>query len=251
MIIDTHCHLEQSSYDSLDDVIKRMNGYMISAGCDKKSNQEVLEITKKYANVYGVLGIHPENAEDFQEEDLLFIEEHLQNPKIVGIGEVGLDYHYEGFDSEKQKKLFERQIELAQKYHKTVVVHSRDAIADTYEIMAKYPDVKYVLHCYGSSVEMAQKFLKLNILFGIGGVVTFKNATKLKEVVKFLDLAYIVLETDSPYLAPEPYRGKVNEPSNTEIIASKIAEIKGISKSEVIEKTTQNAIHQFDLDISL
>lgn len=250
MLIDTHCHLEEEYYDSIDEVINRMPGIMITAGCDSKSNQEVLKRIE-HENVYGVIGIHPEFVDSYQEEDFAWIEKHINNPKIVGIGEIGLDYHYDETTKEKQKVLFERQIQLAQKYHKTVVVHSRDAISDTYDIMMKYPDVKYVLHCYSSSIEMAKRFLSLNICFGIGGVVTFKNSNKLKEVVKELPLAYLLLETDSPYLAPEPFRGKQNEPFYTDLVASKIAEIKELEKEEVIQKTALNAIDQFDLPISL
>lgn len=250
MLIDTHCHLEKEYYEDLEAVLKRMPGVMITAGCDCKSNQEVLERIKN-ENVYGVIGIHPEFVDSYQEEDLLWIEKHIQDPKIVGIGEIGLDYHYDETSKKKQKELFEKQIKLAEKYHKTVVVHSRDAIYDTYEIMMKHPDVKYVLHCYGSTIEMAKRFLSLSIRFGIGGVVTFKNGEKLKEVVKELPLAYLLLETDSPYLAPEPFRGKKNEPSYTDIIASKIAEIKDLKKEEVIQITALNAIDQFDLPISL
>lgn len=250
MLIDTHCHLEEEYYDSIDDVINRMPGIMITAGCDSKSNKEVLKRIQN-EKVYGVIGIHPEFIDSYTSADLNWVEEHIHDPKIVGIGEVGLDYHYDETSKEKQKELFEQQIVLAEKYHKPVVVHSRDAIMDTYEIMMRHPNVKYVLHCYGSSVEMAERFLTLQIRFGIGGVVTFKNGTKLKEVVKSLPLAYLLLETDSPYLSPEPFRGGINEPSNTDIVASKIAEIKGISKEEVIKTTALNAIDQFDLPISL
>lgn len=250
MLIDTHCHLEEEYYDNLEEVIERMPGIMITAGCDSKTNKEVLERIKKNS-IYGVIGIHPEFVESYQESDLKWIEEHINDSKIVGIGEVGLDYHYDEATKEKQKELFEKQIILAQKYNKTVVVHSRDAIMDTYNIMMKYPDVKYVLHCYSSSIEMAERFLSLHVRFGIGGVVTFKNGTKLKEVVKKLPLAYLLLETDSPYLSPEPFRGMKNEPFNTDIVASKIAEIKELSKEEVIHTTALNAIDQFDLPISL
>ncbi len=251
MLIDTHCHLEKQYYENMDEVIQRMPGIMITAGCDRDSNKEVLEIINKNKSIYGVIGIHPEFVDNYQEEDLKWIEEHIQDSKIVGIGEVGLDYHYDESSKEKQKELFEKQIVLAKKYNKAVVVHSRDAILDTYELMMKYPDVKYILHCYGSSIEMARRFLSLNIKFGIGGVVTFKNGEKLKEVVREIPLSYLLLETDSPYLTPEPFRGKKNEPSYTEIVASKIAEIKKISKEKVIEETAQNAISQFDLPISL
>lgn len=251
MLIDTHCHLEEALYEDIHEVINRMSGLMITAGTNRETNQEVLVRVKENDNVYGVIGIHPEFVDSYQEEDLKWIEEHLQDEKIVGIGEIGLDYHYDDTKKEEQKRLFERQIVLAQEYHKTVVVHSRDAILDTYEIMKKYPNVKFILHCYSSTIEMAERFLELNVLFGVGGVITFKNSAKLKEVVEKLDLEYILLETDSPYLSPEPYRGKINEPTNTAIIASKIAEIKGITKEEVIVKTGENAIRQFDLNIAL
>lgn len=247
LLIDTHCHLDDSAYESVDEIVKNMNGMMITAGCDQKSNEAVLELTTKYPNVYGVLGIHPENVNSYREEDLVFLEKHLKDAKIVGIGEIGLDYHYDSESKEKQKDLFERQLILAEKYHKTVVIHSRDAILDTYEIMKKHPTLKYDLHCYGSSLEMAKRFLEFDVCFGIGGVVTFKNGEKLKEVVKGIDMAYLMLETDSPYLSPEPFRGTRNEPARTDLVAAKIAELKGISKEEVIEKTMQNAIRQFDL----
>lgn len=251
MIIDTHCHLNKDEYDNIEEVIKRMNGIMITAGCDDKSNLEVLEQINQYDNVYGVLGIHPESVTEVTDVSFKIIEENINNPKIVGIGEVGLDYYWDKTHIEEQKKIFIKQIELAQKYHKTVVIHSRDAIEDTLDIIKQFPDVKFVFHCYSSSVEIAKELVKRNIKLGIGGVVTFKNSVKLKEVVSSIDLKYLLLETDSPYLTPEPYRGKKNEPANTLYVAQKIAEIKGIEVDKVIEMTTKNAIEQFDLPISL
>lgn len=251
MLIDTHCHLNKNEYDNVDEIIKKMNGIMITAGCDHNSNLEIIEQVNKYDNVYGVLGIHPESVTEVTEESFRIIEENLNNPKIVGIGEVGLDYYWDKTHIEEQKQLFIRQIELAQKYNKTVVVHSRDSIEDTLSIVKQYPDVKFVFHCFGSSLEIARELVKRNIRLGIGGVVTFKNGVKLKEVVEGIDLEYLLLETDSPYLTPEPYRGKRNEPSNTLYVAQKIAEIKGIEVDKVIEKTAQNAIEQFDLPIAL
>lgn len=251
MLIDTHCHLNRNEYDNVDEIIKKMNGIMITAGCDDNSNLEIIEQVNKYDNVYGVLGIHPESVTEVTEESFRIIEENLNNPKIVGIGEVGLDYYWDKTHIDEQKQLFIRQIELAQKYNKTVVVHSRDSIEDTLSIVKQYPDVKFVFHCFGSSLEIAKELVKRNIRLGIGGVVTFKNGVKLKEVVEGIDLEYLLLETDSPYLTPEPYRGKRNEPSNTLYVAQKIAEIKGIEVDKVIEKTAQNAIEQFDLPIAL
>jgi TatD DNase family protein len=252
MIIDTHCHLYKKNYDNLDEIISKMDGIMITAGCDDESNLEVIENINKYNNVYGVLGIHPEELNKITGHSFQIIEDNINNPKILGVGEVGLDYYWDVSNRDYQKETFIKQLELAKKYNKAVVVHSRDAIEDTYDIMKNYQDVKFILHCYGSSLEMAERFIdSCNVMFGIGGVVTFKNGTKLKEVVAGLDLKYLLLETDSPYLAPEPFRGKINEPANTNLIAQKIAEIKGITKEEVIKATTVNAVNQFDLDITL
>lgn len=252
MIIDTHCHLNKKEYNNIDEVISKMNGMMITAGYDDESNLEVLEIVSKYDNIFGVLGLHPSELKKIKDNSFSIIEKNISNPKIIGIGEIGLDYYWDKTNKEFQKKMFIKQIELAKKYNKPVVVHSRESIEDTYDIMRKYPNVKFILHCYSSSLDMANKFIKnCSVMFGIGGVITFKNSNKLKEVVKWIDLEYLLLETDSPYLAPEPYRGKRNEPSYTELVASKIAEIKGISKEKVIEITTQNAIRQFDLNITL
>lgn len=252
MLIDTHCHLYKKEYENIDEVVKRMNGIIVTSGCDDESNLEVLELISKYDNVYGVLGLHPTELDKITANSFEIIENNINNPKIIGVGEVGLDYYWDDTKKDFQKKIFIKQIELAKKYNKTVVVHSRDSIEDTYNIMEKYSDMKFVLHCYGSSLDMAKKFISTcNVMFGIGGVVTFKNGVKLKEVIENLDLSYLLLETDSPYLSPEPFRGKRNEPANTDIIATKIAEIKGISKEKVIEITSQNAISQFDLNISL
>lgn len=251
MLIDTHCHLSKDEYDNIEDIIKNMNGIMITAGCDDKTNLEVIEQVNIYDNVYGVIGIHPEFVTSITDESFKIIEDNLNNPKIVGIGEVGLDYYWDKSHIEEQKQLFIKQIEIARKHRKTVVVHSRDAIEDTISIISRYPDVNFVLHCYSSSLEIAKKILRPGIKLGIGGVLTFKNSVKLKDVVENIDLDYLLLETDSPYLTPEPYRGKKNEPANTLYIAKKIAEIKNIELDEVVLKTAKNAINQFDLPISL
>ncbi len=251
MIVDTHCHLSEDNYDNLDRIVEKMkDGIMITAGCDDKTNLEVIDIVNKYNNVYGVIGIHPTEIDKITEETWDIIENNINNPKIVGIGEIGLDYYWNKDNKDKQKDIFIRQIMLANKYNKPIVIHSREAIEDTYNIIDKYcnKDSKIILHCYSSSIEMAQKFMKFNIKFGVGGTITFKNNKKLQEVVNKLDLSYILLETDSPYLTPDPYRGKKNEPYNTRIIAQKIAEIKNINIEKVINITTNNAISQFDLD---
>ena len=251
MIIDTHCHLEKQYYDNIDEVISKMkNNIIITSGVDYKTNQETLEMCEKYDNVFGTLGYHPEEIKDFSLDSLKFLEDNINNPKIVAIGEIGLDYYYSKDDIEKQKEVFIAQLRLAAKYNKTVVVHSREAIKDTYDILKKeLKGNKCILHCYSSSLEMAKEFQKLGIKFGIGGVITFKNNKVLREVVEGLTLDNFILETDSPYLTPEPYRGHKNEPYNVNYVAEKIAELKNISVEEVISTTTKTAISQFDLPI--
>lgn len=251
MIIDTHCHLDIKDYDNLEEVIKNMEGnYMIASGYNLESNKHVIELVNKYDNIFGTIGLHPSDVTEDYESDLLFIESNINNPKIVGVGEIGLDYYWEKDNKELQKEVFIKQIELARKYNKTIVIHSREAILDTYNILDEYlGNNKAVLHCYSSNIEMAKRFKKFNIKFGIGGVLTFKNSSKLKEVVKELDLSDLLLETDSPYLTPEPYRGKKNEPYYTKYVAEAIAKIKEVEYEEVLEITTQNAISQFDLNI--
>lgn len=248
MMIDTHCHLCKEDYEDISEVISNMgNNLMIAAGVNDNTNEEVLERIKQYKNVYGVIGVHPSEVDISNEESLNLIESHLTDNKIVGIGEIGLDYHYGKDNKELQIDFFKKQLYLARKYNKAVVIHSRDASEDTYNILKEYSDLKIVVHCYSSSVEMAKELLKLNVYFGIGGVLTFKNSKVLKEVVEMLPLDHILLETDSPYLSPEPYRGSKNEPKNILLVASKIAELKQIDINEVLEVTTKNACTLFDI----
>ena len=252
MMIDTHCHILKEDYDNIEEVIKNMkDNIMIVSTASPKDIEEVVELTNKYKNIYATIGIHPEHADTYNIDDLNKIEKYLANEKIVGIGEIGLDYHYTKENKEKQKELFIKQIKLANKYNKTIVIHSRDAIEDTYNIIKenKQANIKCDLHCYSGSLEMAEKFVKINTKFGIGGVLTFKNEKKLKEIVTKLDLENFVLETDSPYLTPEPLRGKKNEPINIKYVAKKIAELKNIDINEVFKKTTNNAKKLFDLKI--
>ena len=246
MLIDTHCHLNKADYENVDDIIKNMNGIMIASGCSDESNKEVLELIEKYPNVYGTIGIHPEEVNKVTEESFKIIEANINNPKIVAIGEIGLDYYWVKDNKESQKELFEKQLLLATKYNKPIIVHSRDSIQDTYDILKKYK-LKGSIHCFNSSIEMAKEFIKLGYKLGIGGVVSFKNAQKLQEIVKKIDLKYMLLETDSPYLTPEPYRGRRNEPSNVLYVAKKIAELKNVKLDEILKITNDTAIEIFDL----
>ena len=249
MIVDCHCHLSSRDYEDVNSVIAKMNGnIMIASGCDHFSNMEVVSLCSKYDNIYGVIGIHPSEIESDVENHLKYIEDHINDRNIIGIGEIGLDYHYEG-DKDLQKEIFVKQIKLALKYNKPIVVHTRDAINDTYNILKDNNAFsgKVYIHCFSESLEMAKVFIKEGCFLGVGGVVTFKNSKKLKEVVENISLSHILLETDSPYLTPEPYRGSKNEPYNVFLVAEKISEIKGIPLEDVIKITTMNAYSQFDL----
>jgi len=252
-MIDTHCHLNKEDYEDVTSVIKNMeNNIMVVSMASPSDLDEVIELITKYDNIYATIGIHPEFADTYTEDDLKNIEKYLCHPKVVGIGEIGLDYHYTKDNKENQKELFIKQIKLANQYNKTIVIHTRDAMLDTYNILKEEKDkeIKCNFHCYSGSLEMAKQIIRLNGVLGIGGVLTFKNEKKLKEIVKELDLKYFVLETDSPYLTPEPFRGHKNEPKNIKYVAQKIAEIKNIPYDEVIRVTTQNAMTQFDMNIS-
>lgn len=245
-MVDTHCHLFVSDYPDIDDVIKRMEkNIMIVSGCDDSTNREVIDLCSRYDNVYGTLGIHPESVDE--PYDLDFIRCHINDPKIVGVGEIGLDYYYTKDNRDAQIDLFCKQIEIALENNKPIVVHSRDAINDTYDIIKKYNiGNKTDIHCFSSSLEMAKLFVGLGCKLGIGGVLTFKNSSRLKDVVSNIDIYNLLLETDSPYMSPEPLRGKRNEPYNIIYVARKISEIKSISFEDVLKITSKNAFDLFD-----
>lgn len=251
MYIDTHCHLSKEDYEDIDNVIleNRKNGInkIIVSGCTEDSIMESIELAKKYEDIYLTLGYHPSEAmvcTDFLLQQLSV--QICSNPKVVGIGEIGLDYHYGKESRQLQISLFEKQLKLAEKLHLPVVIHSRDATEDTINILEKY-NVSGVIHCFSGSVEVARRYIKMGFLLGIGGVVTFKNS-RLFEVVQQIGLSSIVLETDSPYLTPDPYRGCKNSSKYIPIIAQKIADICGVLVSDVEKYTNDNASKVFDLD---
>ena len=249
MYIDTHCHISKEYYDDIDNVIKNaidnnVNRLIVN-GCDLESNKEVLDLIKKYDIVYGAIGIQPSEINNNYDEELEFIKKHINDDKIVAVGEIGLDYHYD-VDKEPQKYVFKKQLDIASEYNKPVIIHSRDCIKETYDILTEY-SLKGVLHCYSGSLEMAREFNKLGYLLGIGGVSTFKNAKSIIDVIKNVSMEYIILETDSPYLTPEPFRGKRNEPSYIPLIAKRVAEVKSLDIEEIEETTTLNARRLFDI----
>lgn len=249
MIIDTHCHIIDLEYDNIDEIINRFkDNIMIISGYDPISNRNVIDIVKKYKNVYGTLGFHPSEVDKFSEEEFNYIKNNINNSKIVGIGEIGLDYHYGSNDKEKQIKMFKSLLDLAQSENISVVIHTRDAAQDTMNILKNYK-LKVDIHCFGYSLEIAKECIKRGYRLGIGGVLTFKNSKKLVEIVSNIPIENILLETDSPYLTPEPFRGKKNEPFYLSYVIDKISEIKKISIDEVKKITTKNAKEQFDLNI--
>lgn len=249
MFTDTHCHLYKEYYDDIDDILEEAKNNQINrhivAGCDINSNKEVIQLVDKYDNIYGNLGIHPENVDEYKESDIEFIKDNLDNNKIIGIGEIGLDYHYTKENKESQIKLFETQLQIAENLDIPVVIHSRDATQDTIDILKKYK-VKGVIHSFSGSLEVAKIYIKMGYVLGINGVVTFKNSN-LKDIIKEIDLANIILETDSPYLTPHPNRGKKNSPKYILDIAKYMSELYGISLEKLSKITNDNIKHIFDI----
>lgn len=249
MFTDTHCHLYKEYYNDLDIILKQaesnnVNRYIV-AGCNQKSNEEVIKLINNYSNIYGTLGIHPEDVENYNEKDLYFIEKNLSNKKIIAIGEIGLDYYYTKENKEEQIKLFERQLAIAEKYNKPVVIHSREATQDTIDTLKKYK-VKGVIHSFSGSLEVAKIYIKMGFLIGVNGVITFKNS-KVKDVIKELGLENIILETDSPYLTPHPYRGTQNSPKYILNIAEFIADLYSVDLEKLAKITNDNISRIFDI----
>lgn len=250
MMIDTHCHLSKKDYDNIDDVIKNMkNNIMIVSSASPDDLMEIIELCEKYDNIYGTIGIHPEYASTYTINDIKLLEKYLKHPKIVGIGEIGLDYYYTKDNIKQQKRLFSLQLDLACKYNIPIVVHTRNSLDDAYNILKQYKNIKGIMHCFSGDINYAYKIIDLNMYLGIGGILTFKNEKTLKEVVKEIDIKHFVLETDSPYLTPEPLRGHKNEPVNIKYVAKKIADIKKENITKIFEITTNNASSLFDLKL--
>ncbi len=249
MFTDTHCHIYSEYYDNIENILENAQNNQVTRfinnGCDHKSNQEVIKNIALYPNMYGAIGIHPENVDTYTPKDLDYIVRNLDNSKIIAIGEIGLDYHYTKENKEKQLKLFETQLALAEQYHLPVIIHSRDATLDTINTLKKYK-VTGVIHSFSGSLETANIYLKMGFLLGINGVITFKNSN-LKDVIKNIPLDKIILETDSPYLTPEPYRGKRNEPAHIFDIAQFVSQTFNIPLMELSKITNANIKRVFDI----
>ncbi len=259
-IFETHTHLEDEAFDAdrealIESFPAAGIAKLVNVGSSIQTSRKSLELAEKYPNIYAAVGIHPENADEVTEGDYDEIKRLALHEKCVAIGEIGLDYHYEGYDKEKQKEVFLRQLELADELDMSVIIHSRDAASDSFEILKKFAEdrkaagkeLRTVMHCYGYSPELAREYVKLGFFIGVGGVVTFKKARKLIESVEAVPLESIVVETDSPYMSPEPERGQRNNSGKLKYIVEKIADIKGVSADEVASVTFANAERLYGL----
>lgn len=253
MIIDTHAHYDDDQFDpDREELLAGMKAggieLIINAGSTVASWDRILKMTEQYPFLYGALGVHPDEVGDLDEEQFQRLGRLIDNEKIKAVGEIGLDYYWDKEKHEIQKKWFIRQLQLAREKNMPVIIHSREAAADTMEIMKEYAaGMKAVIHCYSYSPEMAKEYVRMGYYIGVGGVVTFKNARKLKETVEQIPLENIVLETDAPYLAPEPNRGKRNSSLYLPYVARTIAEIKGTTEETVVQLTRKNSKKLFDL----
>ena len=247
MIFDTHAHYDDEQFDEdRDELLKSMSdlgvGTIVDVSATYESCEKVLALAGKYPYVYAAIGVHPDEVGELNEDKIQHMKELCRNKKVVAVGEIGLDYYWDNEPHEVQQKWFIRQLKLAGEVKKPVIIHSREAAADTMYIMKNYAQgLGGVIHCYSYSREMAEEYVKMGFYIGIGGVVTFKNAKKLKETVQYAPLSQLVLETDCPYMSPEPNRGKRNSSLNLPYVAQAIAELKGITAEEVINVTKQNA----------
>ncbi len=256
MFIDTHVHLNAEQYqEDLQEVIDRALEAkvetMVVVGFDRKTIEKTMELVEQYDFIYGVIGWHPVDAIDCTEEDLHWIEELASHPKIVGIGETGLDYYWDKSPKDVQQALFRKQIHLAQKVNLPIIIHNREATADVVNILREEnaASVGGVMHCYSGSVETARQCIEMNFMISLGGPVTFKNARMPKEVATEIPLEHLMIETDAPYLAPHPYRGKRNEPAWVPLVAEEIARLKEKPIEEVAQVTTANAKKFFRIDV--
>jgi len=255
MLFDTHVHLNDDQYaEDLDEVIARAKKsgveYMVVVGFDRKTIEKALEIINEHEFIYASVGWHPVDAIDMTEDDLIWLEEIAAHPKVVALGEMGLDYHWDKSPKEIQKEVFRKQIRLAKKIKMPIIIHNRDATQDIIQILQEEnaEEVGGIMHCFSGSAEVAKQCLDLNFYISLGGPVTFKNAKKPKEVAIQVPLDRLLIETDCPYLAPHPYRGKRNEPSYVRLVAEQIADLKGMNLEEVVDITTANAKKVFGID---
>lgn len=248
MLIDTHVHLNAPQYnDDLEEVIVRAreNGLekMVVIGCDRPSIERTMELIEEYDDIYGVIGWHPVDAIDCTDEDLKWIEELSAHKKIVGIGETGLDYHWDKSPKDVQKKLFRKQLALAKRVGLPIIIHNRESTEDCVEILKEEnaEEIGGIMHAFSADKKTADEIIAMNFYVSLGGPVTFKNAQLPKDIAVHVPLDRLLIETDAPYLTPHPFRGKRNEPAHVKLVAEKIAELRGMSYEELAGATTENA----------
>ena len=257
MIIDSHCHLDYSNlFNQLDDIVKRAErnqvNYFLTICTTLESFKRIIIIVEKYKNIYGTFGIHPHETKDFTNVDAKFILDVTnKHKKIIGIGETGLDYYYNHSDKKIQKKSFIEHISAASQLGIPLIVHSRNAEHDTYEILKsekKHSNLKILMHCFTGSKEFARKLIDIDCYISVSGIITFKNSNELTNTIATIPIERLLVETDSPYLTPLPFRGKSNEPAYIIHIVEKLSQIKGLSEKEVMKKTSDNFFKLFNLN---
>ena len=254
-MIDSHAHLnDEILYDRIDEInteSKKVGvDIIINVGYDLKSSRRAVEIAEKYENMYAIIGIHPENAKDYDEQVETELIELAKSKKVVAIGEIGIDYHYEKETAPLQKEIFAKQIRLSNMLKLPIVIHTRDAIGDTLKILSeneKYLTNGVLFHCFNASLEVLREVEKKGYFVAFGGAITFKNARGLIDCVKCCNIKNMLLETDCPYMSPEPFRGKVNTPKNIAIVCQKVAEIKDLKSDDVAKITTENTLKFFNI----
>lgn len=254
MLFDTHVHLNSEQYENIEEIIKSALANnvtkMVVVGYDLESSLKAIKIAQDYDFIYAAIGIHPSEVKNMKNGDLIRLETFLTSPKVVAIGEIGLDYHWDKDNKEEQKEMFIKQIKWAKHYNLPIIIHSRDAAQDTYDILKEnknYYD-KGIMHCYSYSLDLAKEFINLDFMLAFGGTLTFLNSKQNKDVVKNIDLKYLLTETDSPYLTPHPYRGQRNEPKYIGLVVKEIAKIKNISEEESARSTYNNACNFFGVE---
>lgn len=254
MIFDSHAHYDDEDFDEdREEVLKAVKdsgiGYIVNAGANIESSRRSIDLAKKYDFVYAAVGIHPQDADEFKADSTGILKEFAMNEKVVAIGEIGLDYYYGGSEKEVQKRVFEEQVKLALELNLPVIVHDREAHGDIFDIVKKYSSegLKGVLHCYSGSPEMAEEYVKMGFYIGFTGVITFKNARKSIEVLERVPLERVLIETDCPYLAPIPFRGKRNDSGYLKYVVQKACETLNLEYDYFAQKTCTNAKTLFNI----
>lgn len=251
-LIDTHAHLTDEAFasDRLF-IIKDLSNFNVKAvinpGCNVYDSKFAVDLAQEYENFYAQVGIHPEEVEKMGKDDLKIIEDLAQNPKVVAIGEIGLDYYWRDDNKDRQKEIFIKQLDLARRLNKAVVIHTREVGNDAYEILKDYSDLKVQIHCFQEDTEMLKKYMDLGFYISIGGVVTFSTGENEKRAASLVPLDRLMLETDSPYLTPEPYRGLRNDPRKIIEVAREIAKLRGMKLKKLEKRTSKNAEEFFGL----